>query len=579
MVALYLTLASVTAVYCLLGYWLAFGKSYWLWRAAAVCIALVLLVPIRAYEPLVFFGMTSLLFVAAASCRRLFLWWWERRRKVTEETHSAVRTVTKANFQFRLHDLLGLMAVIGAALWMARILFREQVVMPWLGTWLAAAFAVATTFAVSRLVAGPKRLITGSVLIAFVACPVIAFRFSFRPITSASFCVVGDYLGNYLFDYYPWHSALIVFVSLALFVVFLALGFAMPRALWRNPTASIREGIWRSVVATAIAAWFVSFGWLYYHLLSLPQPPSKDRQQANSFPLILERGERIEFVAPAQARMIAADVLALTRQPGFVALPWDGTYAERRDFDFGLLHQVQTARSIARGLDAQVTLREPTDPDQAADYAIGILRIGDMLGHEGQIIHSLVGLNALEEIGRTDLVRLRTKVSPQKGRELLRILQQVESNREPLETTIEREEAWRDLNDRWRFRLYRVLVQGNEQAIGWDGRESYDQIHGRRPRYICSAQLLITDLALRAYHQDYGEYPANLKSLSPDYLRLVPLDLFSGKPFRYRRGDSDFVLYSAGTDGVDNGGKFGNLQQVTYHPDGFDLDLEALTRK
>ena len=77
MVALYFTLASVTALYCLLGYWLAFGRLYWLWRATGVCIVLALLVPIRAYEPLVFFGMTSLLFVAVAGCRRLFLGWRE----------------------------------------------------------------------------------------------------------------------------------------------------------------------------------------------------------------------------------------------------------------------------------------------------------------------------------------------------------------------------------------------------------------------------------------------------------------------------------------------------------------------
>jgi hypothetical protein len=322
---------------------------------------------------------------------------------------------------------------------------------------------------------------------------------------------------------------------------------------------------------------FAAYVWLYCQLLSFPQPTSADRQEANSLPRILARGERIEFVPPAQARAIASDILAMAEQPGFIAIPWNGTYSERRNFDLRLLPQVQTARSIARGLDAQVTALEPTNPDQAADYAVGILRIGDMLGHEGQIIQSLVGY-ALEGVGRTDLARLRTRVAPARVRELLQALRQIEENREPLETAIEREQAWRDLHDRWRFRLYKVLVLGTEEAIGWEGQEGYDQVYASRQRCVCTAQLLVMDLAIRAYKQDHGEYPENLQAITPGNLSQVPLDPFSNKPFQYRRDNSGFVLYSIGSDGVDNGGKFGNLQQVTYYPDGLDWDLDALTR-
>ena len=336
MVALYLTLASVTGLYCLLGYWMAFGKQYWLWRAAAVCIALALLVPIRAYEPLVFFGMTSLLFVATAAGRHLYLWWRESRRKKSAGATPVEPVANRPSFQFRLHDLLGLTAVIGVAAWMIPIILREEVIMPWLGAWLAAVFCAAITLAVATLVKGPKRLIPGSVLILLVGCLVVAFRFDFRPITSASFCVVGDYLGSYLFDYlfayYPWHSALIVFELLVLFVLFLAFGFGIPRALQRASIGSSEKRIWQSLAAAVLALCFVVYGWLYFQILSFPQRPSQDHQQTNSLPRILERGERIEFVPHAQARVIAADVLALTRQPGYIALPWNGTYSERRKF-------------------------------------------------------------------------------------------------------------------------------------------------------------------------------------------------------------------------------------------------------
>ena len=119
---------------------------------------------------------------------------------------------------------------------------------------------------------------------------------------------------------------------------------------------------------------------------------------------------------------------------------------------------------------------------------------------------------------------------------------------------------------------------GKEPGIGWEGGQGFDQVHARHRRYMVSAQLLIIDLALRAYKQDHGEFPENLAALSPEYLSKVPLDPFLDNPFHYRRGNSDFVLYGVGSDGVDNGGTFGNLQQVTYYPDGLDWDLDALTR-
>jgi hypothetical protein len=577
MVALYLTLASVTALYCLLGYWLAFGTQYWLWRAAAVCIALALLVPIRAYEPLVFFGITSLLFVAAAAFRHLYLWWREKRRKASVAAHPAEGLKTKGSFQFRLHDLLGLTAVVGLAAWMTRTFLREEVLLPWTATWIVAAFTAALTLAAKGLVAGPQRVVSAVALVVLCACPFAVFYFRFRFLSPFPFYIVGDYLGDYLFASFPEYAAIAAPVGVLLFVLFLVLGFWLAGAFRKNQNGSSRGRILQGISATMAAAWFAAYAWLYCQLLSFPQSPSTARQAANPLPRILARGERIEFVPPAQARAIAGDILALAEQPGFVALPWNGTYSERRNFDLALLVQIQTARSIGRGLDAQVTALEPTNPDAAADHAVGILRIGAMFGHEGQILHSQVG-TAIEEAGRIDIARLRTKVSPQKERDLLQVVQQVEASREPLETVIEREEAWRDLHDRWRFRLYKVLVLGKEAAVGWEGRECYDQVHERQRRYICSAQLLVADLAIRAYQRDHGEYPANLELLAPDYLSQVPLDPFSNKPFQYRCGVSDFVLYSIGSDGVDNGGEFGNLQQVTYHPDGLDWDLDALTR-
>lgn len=67
--------------------------------------------------------------------------------------------------------------------------------------------------------------------------------------------------------------------------------------------------------------------------------------------------------------------------------------------------------------------------------------------------------------------------------------------------------------------------------------------------------LLITALALQAYHSDHGSYPEKLSELCPDYLKSIPDDLFAlNKPLSYRRDGAKYVLWSFGPDCVDNNG-------------------------
>ncbi|HRJ70649.1 MAG TPA: hypothetical protein PLS03_00410 [Terrimicrobiaceae bacterium] len=68
--------------------------------------------------------------------------------------------------------------------------------------------------------------------------------------------------------------------------------------------------------------------------------------------------------------------------------------------------------------------------------------------------------------------------------------------------------------------------------------------------------LTIAALAIRRYQIDHGgALPAALEALVPEYLSAVPQDPLAGRPLRYQVLDPDgFLLYSAGLDGIDNGG-------------------------
>ena len=68
-------------------------------------------------------------------------------------------------------------------------------------------------------------------------------------------------------------------------------------------------------------------------------------------------------------------------------------------------------------------------------------------------------------------------------------------------------------------------------------------------------RLLVTAIALKRYQLRHGKYPADLNPLVPEFLRQVPMDLMDGQPLRYRlKPDGNFLLYSVGEDGEDNGG-------------------------
>jgi hypothetical protein len=67
--------------------------------------------------------------------------------------------------------------------------------------------------------------------------------------------------------------------------------------------------------------------------------------------------------------------------------------------------------------------------------------------------------------------------------------------------------------------------------------------------------LIMTCLALRAYHVNTGSYPNGLSKLVPKYLAKAPIDPFSQLPLRYGCTHTSFVLYSVGPDDVDDGGK------------------------
>ncbi len=62
-------------------------------------------------------------------------------------------------------------------------------------------------------------------------------------------------------------------------------------------------------------------------------------------------------------------------------------------------------------------------------------------------------------------------------------------------------------------------------------------------------------LGLKDYRRNAGEYPSSLAGLQRSLGWKIPLDPFSGGPYRYRLQGDGFILYSLGPDLDDDGGR------------------------
>jgi len=61
-------------------------------------------------------------------------------------------------------------------------------------------------------------------------------------------------------------------------------------------------------------------------------------------------------------------------------------------------------------------------------------------------------------------------------------------------------------------------------------------------------------VAAEKYRLRHGRLPARLEDLTPEFIPVVPLDPFDGKPMRMKRTEHGLIVYSIGPDEIDNGG-------------------------
>jgi hypothetical protein len=85
------------------------------------------------------------------------------------------------------------------------------------------------------------------------------------------------------------------------------------------------------------------------------------------------------------------------------------------------------------------------------------------------------------------------------------------------------------------------------------GLEKMVEINHRLPTDI---RATLTIIAVLRYRQDKGQLHENLEQLvTAGYLKKLPIDPFSDKPFAYKKTGDNFLLYSIGSNFTDDGGE------------------------
>lgn len=212
---------------------------------------------------------------------------------------------------------------------------------------------------------------------------------------------------------------------------------------------------------------------------------------------------------------------------------------------------LQAARSAARSLSREAELAQKQERyGDAARIALDTIQLAHAMTRDGLLVDQLVGL-MIEGFGHDSLCETLHQLDANECRNTITALVEIDRGRESSNDVLRRERIWA------------------ENAYGWFGhfRRSLDDIvlsEGSpwfavlaRKRVEAATQLLIAELALRAFQLQRGELPDRFAELTPEFVAELPFDPFDpeDQPLQYLRTDDGYVLYSIGADGDDDGGR------------------------
>jgi len=314
----------------------------------------------------------------------------------------------------------------------------------------------------------------------------------------------------------------------------------------------VRRWAARIAIPLISLAILVVLGRVYY-VLATPLPiPETAIPENNAYATLVRAGQSLEDMGAIDVATATQEELADLVRPKRAAFePVRAALAQpcQVPVDYGSvdlkLEDLSSLRSLARAFHAEGKLAEMEGrtEDAVEDYR-DMIRLSQAGARGGLLIHALVGW-AIEALGVAALRDARATLDSTECRELIDFLRSIDAAREPFDEILRRDQAWVDHAYGWQGRLSRMLEKER------------DPPPGQEPAWAAKARmrLLVAELAIQMYRQDHGQPPETLADLVPRYLRSLPQEPFRDQPLVYRLTSTDYLLYSVGPDGQDDGGQ------------------------
>lgn len=261
---------------------------------------------------------------------------------------------------------------------------------------------------------------------------------------------------------------------------------------------------------------------------------------AGDFPAL--NRDSLDALVSANAEALRLLRLGLTRP---CLMPMDSALTNAA----GMMSQLAGMKVLVRLLAAEGRLRELEErPADAARSYVDAIRFGNEVSRGGFLITRLVGI-ACEAIGYTPLAKVAPKLSREDARIVLTELEKLDAGRVTWAEVLRSEKQY--ARHQLRSRLNPIIwVSG-----WWQSRAGKERAEGKHKLVIAHERLLATELALRDHRSEQGHPSARLDDLVTNCLSRVPQDPFTGQPLIYRVQGTNWLLYSIGPDGVDDGGR------------------------
>jgi hypothetical protein len=178
-------------------------------------------------------------------------------------------------------------------------------------------------------------------------------------------------------------------------------------------------------------------------------------------------------------------------------------------------------KRLAHAITAEGRLAELENrPADSAEAYLTVIRLGYAIGQGGLLIDSLVGI-AVEAIGTTSMERLAPRLDAKQCREAAVALQSCAGQREPRQTVLVRERAWVRRAYGLKGQLARLV---NFKSMKLSEQRIVSKLTAQQTR----EQVLLIQLASRAYELEKGERPKTLGNLVPVYLKAIPQSPVTG---------------------------------------------------